>query len=115
MIDAELSQIAYMLDIIEKIDVHITHDRFDLTGNNFPQSGRISFEGNPNNPKDFHHPGFNSARVNDCVRIAEYLESKNYDLTFWHNVENGLQDPWEKLKENDVNNQMRQWNVQVKS
>lgn len=110
MIDAELSQIAYMLDIIEKIHVYITHDRFDLTGNNFDKthSDRTAFEGNPDDPRDFHHHGFNDARINDCVRIAAYLESKGHDMSFWHSVAKGTQDPWEKLKQNDINQQMHQ-------
>jgi len=108
MIDAELSQIAYMLDIIEKIDVHVIHDRYDLTGANKIIENRILLEGNPDNPRDFHHPGFNNARVKDCMVIAEYLESKNHDMTFWHNVTTGKQDPWEKLIQNDINNMMWQ-------
>ena len=110
MIDAELSQIAYMLDIIEKIDVGIIHDRYDLTGNNFDktQSGRMAFEGNPDDPRDFHHHGFNNARINDCARISTYLESKGHDMSFWHRVISGTQDPWEKLKQNDINQQMHQ-------
>jgi hypothetical protein len=99
-----------MLDIIEKIDVYITHDRFDLTGNNFDktQSTRVAFEGNPDDPRDFHHYGFNDARIKDCVRISSYLESKNHDMSFWHSVAKGTQDPWEKLKQNDTNQQMHQ-------
>ena len=34
MIDAELSQIAYMLDIMKIVEIYVTHDRHDLTGNN---------------------------------------------------------------------------------
>jgi hypothetical protein len=29
-------------------------------------------------------------------------------MTFWHNVKKGTQDPWEKLKQNDINQQMHQ-------
>jgi hypothetical protein len=34
MTDAWLSQIAYCVDIWERIDINVVHDRADLTGNN---------------------------------------------------------------------------------
>ena len=53
--DAWLSQVAYKLDIWERIPVHVTHDRRDLTGNNndqtFNSRNMDQLEGNPNNPK----------------------------------------------------------------
>ena len=29
-------------------------------------------------------------------------------MTFWKNVKLGKQDPWEKMKKNDINNQTKQ-------
>jgi hypothetical protein len=69
---------------------------------------RLVREGNPDDPRDFHHHGFNNARINDCARISAYLESKGHDMSFWHRVISGTQDPWEKLKQNDINQQMHQ-------
>ena len=108
MTDAELSQIAYMLDLMEIVDIYATHDRHDLTGSNndLTYKNRTPLEGNPSNPADFHHTGFGNARVTDAVTIATYLESKGVDLTFLKNVQAGTQDPWVKLKANDINNQM---------
>ena len=108
MIDAELSQIAYMLDLIKIVDIYVTHDRLDLTGNNDDETERerIRFEGNPNNPHDFHNPAFSNKRVEDASRIAAYMKSANIDTTWWDNVITGKQDPWVKMRENDINHQM---------
>lgn len=110
MTDAELSQIAYMLDIMEIVEIYATHDRHDLTGNNNDTTyqKRAILEGNPSNPLDFHHFSYSNGRIADTNVIAAYLESKNVDLTFWNNVKAGKQNPWEKLRANDINNQMTQ-------
>jgi hypothetical protein len=111
MVDAELSQIAYMLDLIKIIDIHVTHDRVDLTGNNKDSTHkeRVLLEGKPNDPKDFHHVTYNNARLADCDLIANYLKAQGTDISFWENVKAGTQDPWEKLKINDINHQMHQY------
>jgi hypothetical protein len=108
MIDAELSQIAYMLDLIHIIDIYVTHDRLDLTGNNNDETEqeRVRYEGNPNNPLDFHNPAFGQRRLEDASRIAAYMKAKNIDTTWWENVIAGKQDPWIKMRENDINGQM---------
>jgi hypothetical protein len=113
MTDAELSQIAYMLDIMEIVEIYATHDRHDLTGNNNDTTyqKRAILEGNPSNPLDFHHFSYGNGRVADTNVIAAYLESKNVDITFWNNVKAGKQNPWEKLRANDINNQMTQTTV----
>ena len=110
MTDAELSQIAYMLDIMEIVEIYATHDRHDLTGNNNDTTyqKRDILEGNPSNPLDFHHYTYGNGRIADTTKIAAYLESKKVDLTFWNNVKAGKQDPWEKLRVNDINKQMVQ-------
>ena len=111
MVDAELSQIAYMTDLIKIIEIYVTHDRVDLTGNNKDDThkNRVLLEGNLNDPKDFHHANYNNARLVDCEVITNYLKSKGEDTTFWENVKAGKQDPWEKLKKNDINSQMHQY------
>lgn len=115
MVDAELSQMAYMLDLIQIIDVNVIHDRADLTKNNNDetQKSKIVFEGNPSNPHDFHNPAFSRARIADCEKISEYLRSKGHDMTWWENVKTGAQDPWEKLKANDINQQMVQFKLKA--
>jgi len=110
MTDAELSQIAYMLDIMEIVEIYATHDRHDLTGNNNDTTyqKRDMLEGNPNNPLDFHHKSYGNGRLMDAEHISTHLAAKGVDLTFWHNVKLGKQDPWEKLRANDINKQMTQ-------
>ena len=109
--DAWLSQQAYVLDIWKRIDVHVTHDRFDLTGNNNDEifEKRPMLEGNPTNPRDFHHKSWHDRRVADLIKLITYMKSQGLDCTFAEAVFAGKQDPWEKLQANDPNNQMSQW------
>jgi hypothetical protein len=113
MIDAELSQMAYMLDLIEIIDVNVTHDRPDLTDAepDATNKERVLFEGNPRNPYDFHNPAVAQQRLNDTELIAQYLISKGHDMSFWNNVKAGTQDPWQKMRENDPNGQTSQFHI----
>jgi len=115
MNDAWLSQIAYMIDVFERIDVDVTHDRADLTGNNLDSTykQRELLEGNPGNPRDFHHPDQTLTRMRECDTLDAYLKEKGIktDPSFWDRVKTQQQDPWERLKENDTNNQMRQFNL----
>jgi hypothetical protein len=111
MNDAWLSQIAFLLDIWKRIEVTVTHDRADLTGNNKDSTynNRILLEGNPLNPRDFHHPSYNNHRMNECDRLRDYMKERGLDTSFWDTVKAGKQDPWEKLKANDPNGQMKQF------
>lgn len=110
MIDAELSQIAYALDLIEIVDITISHNRPDLvkTEADATHKERILLEGNPKSPVDFHHRSFMISRYLDCHKIADYLKSKNIDTTWWDGVKEGKNDPWTKMKANDPNGQMAQ-------
>jgi hypothetical protein len=111
--DNWVSQVAYMSDIVENIDVHIEHDRFDLTGNNNDENfqNRPMLEGNPKDPRDFHHPTWSARRAADATKIIEYRKSQNEDTSWWDNVRAGKQDVWAKLKANDINKQMVQFNL----
>ena len=113
MIDAEISQLAYMLDILEIVDIDVVHDRTDLTGNqdNVPTTTRTRFEHNPNHPLDFHNPRFIQQRMSNCDTLAAYMKSVEQDITFWENVKANRQSPWEKLKKNDINSHMFQFNL----
>lgn len=110
--DGWLSQQAYMLDIWQRIPVHVLHDRHDLTGNNGDETykNRAMLEGKPNDPSDFHSVEQMELRHKDCAKLAAYMHNDlGMDLTFFNNVFNGTQDPWEKLAKNDVNRQMVQF------
>jgi hypothetical protein len=106
--DAWLSQQAYMIDVWERIPVNVVHDRHDLTGNNGDDTfkNRIMYEGNPRDPKDFHYPSWTALRVNDCEKLATYMRSQGIDTSWWEGIKKGTQDPFVKMKKNDVNNQM---------
>ena len=116
--DAWLSQQAYMLDIWQRIPVHVLHDRHDLTGNNNDETfrNRPMLEGNPMDSRDFHSAFQTNRRIGDCAKIAGYLKVQhNQDMSWFENVLAGAQDPWEKLKINDVNKQMVQFKLAVKN
>ena len=115
MNDAWLSQNAYCVDIFERINVHVTHDRADLTGNNLDATykQRELLEGNPSNPRDFHYPNTSLKRMQECDRLDEYLKSIGQGNDWWTRVKAQQQDPWQRLRENDVNNQMRQFQIKV--
>lgn len=106
--DAELSQMAYWLDIVEIINVTVTHDRPDLSNKpaDATHKQRVLLEGNPANPLDFHHTDMVSRRMEDQEIIARHMESRGLDTTFYRNVLAGKQDPWVKLVANDPNAQM---------
>ena len=113
MNDAWLSQNAYCVDIFLRIDVDVVHDRADLTGNNLDATykQRELLEGNPSNPRDFHHLDMCRKRMLECEQLNEYLKSQGQDTSFWDRVKVGQQDAWERLRENDINNQMRQFQI----
>lgn len=107
MIDAEMSQTAFMLDIMQVIDVHVIHNQVELTKDHTdPLKPKIRFEGNPNNPHDFHNYAVVNQRMADCERLSELVKSLGMDTTFWQNVKINKQDPWQRLKELDVNHHM---------
>lgn len=107
MLDAEVSQMAYMMDLMKIIEITITHDRADLTGNNADETNekKIMLEGNPNNPLDFHHVEMRRQRVNDTEKISNYMKSKGIDTSWWEGVKVGKNDPFELMEANDPNGQ----------
>lgn len=112
LIDAEVSQLAYFLDIMKIIDVHVLHDRPELTGRKADETAQSKkyFEGNPNDPRDFHFPTFVQAREQDLQTLVKYMQQQNLDLTYYNNIVAGTQDPWQRMRENDPNKQTGQYN-----
>jgi len=108
MIDAELSELAYILDLMEIVDITVTHDRADLTGNNkdLTDAVRVRFEGNPANPRDFLNVNMVAQRWTDASKLYALLKAKGHDMSWYESVMTGTQDPWIKLRANDVNKQM---------
>jgi hypothetical protein len=112
MIDAELSQMAFCLDLMQVIDVDVTHNQIELTNDaTDPLKPKIRFEGNPDNPYDFHNTAVHQQRCQDCDIISDYMKTIGMDTTWWKQVKLGQQDPWEKLKQLDINKQMMQYNI----
>lgn len=108
--DAYISQIAWMMDIMVRLDIRVDHQRFDLTGENLDDTYRArdlrQLEGNPNNPLDFNFITQRKARFDSAKKLAEYLRPRNHDLEFFDAVCQGRQDPWVKMLAADVNKQM---------
>jgi len=113
LVDAEVSQLAYFLDIMKIIDVYVTHDRPDLTGRSVDETARLKqyFEGNPSDPRDFHHTAFAQWRQADLSKLAAYMDLMKLDLTYFNNVLVGKQDPWQRMRENDPNGQTGQFAI----
>jgi len=109
--DGWVSQQAYMLDIYQRIEVHVLHDRYDLTGNNNDDvfRNRPMLEGKPTDPNDFHSQQMINLRHNDCIKLANHMHSMDMSVEFFQNIFKGTQDPWEKLAKNDINSQMMQF------
>jgi hypothetical protein len=68
------------------------------------------FEGNPGDPRDFHNPEWSAIRIAGCDKLAEYMQENGISTKWWEAVKSNQQDPWAKLKINDVNKQMMQFN-----
>jgi hypothetical protein len=106
--DAWLSQVAYYLDIFERIEVYCDHNRFDVSGINDDATyqQRKIMEGNPGLAGDLNHPDMVKLRTNDTAALATWMQDQGIDLSFFINAWNGLQDPWVKMRANDTNNQV---------
>jgi hypothetical protein len=115
--DAEISQMAYLLDIFQRIPVYVTHDRADLTGNNKDSTytEREYFEGNPKNPEDFHNVKFYKKRLLDINRLAQYMKHIGVDTSWWDSIISGEnKTPFAKLAMNDTNKQVVIGNENIK-
>ena len=106
--DAYVSQIAYYLDIFERIDVHCDHNRYDITGvnNDATYQQRRIMEGDPSQPGDLNHPDMIKLRTTDAAKLATWMQDQGLDLTFFIEAWEGRQDPWAKMRANDTNNQV---------
>lgn len=108
--DSWVSQVAYMVDIVQDIAVEVIHDRFDITGNNNDDTykNRPMLEGNIKDPRDFNHVSWRKRRMEDGMQLCDHLEKQGYDMTWFQNVMAGTQNPWEKMTspERDPNKQL---------
>ena len=106
MSDAQISQIGYMCNIVENIDVHCTHDRFDLTGNNNDETynNRPQLEGNPANPLDLNSNETTADRYAQCLKIMWYLRKMgDYNDHFETAITDKTYNLWKYLEASDPN------------
>ena len=86
--DAWISEIAYMLDIMKDVDIDVTHDRADITGNNNDSvfKERVYKEGHPDQEGDLHHSKMWNARTADASKLAWYLEKIGQPSVHWRKI-----------------------------
>ena len=114
MIDAELSQLAFLLDIMQVIEVDVVHNQVELTKDaTDPLKPKVRLEGDPTNPIDFHNPHVSAQRYQDCNIIADYMQTIGLSTDWWESVKAGKNYAWEKLIELDVNKQMSQFVMEL--
>ena len=113
LIDAECSQIAYYLDVMKIIEINVTHDRADLTGNNNDENANKKkyLEGNPSDPRDLYHDSFKLHRLIDSDRLAAYMTAKGLSTEWWQGVKTGVNDTYDKMSQNDPNGQIMRFDV----
>ena len=118
MSDAQISQIGYMCNIVENIDVDCTHDRFDLTGNNNDETynNRPQLEGNPTNPLDLNSRQTTARRYEQCLKIMWYLrKTGDYNDHLYKSLTNKKHNIWQYLEANDPNNLTSRFAVDKKT
>lgn len=113
MSDAQISQIGYMCNIVENIDVHCTHDRFDLTGNNNDETynNRPQLEGNPDNPLDLNSVETVTSRFDQATKIMWYLNKIGQANDHFINSVLKKEKMWKYLKMNDPLGHAKEFNI----
>jgi len=116
MSDAQISQIAYMCDIMVNLDVHCTHDRFDLTGNNndATYNDRPQLEGDGNNPLDLNSKQTTALRYAECCKIMWYLRKIGDSNDHFRLAVTNEGPMWDKLEENDPEGHTSRFNLNEK-
>ena len=107
--DAWVSNIAYILDIFERIPVYCDHERADLTGanNDATYQQRVVLEGDKNYHLDFNYPDVVELRMQDAAKLAQWLQDvRGQDMSFFVECCEGTRDPWVKMRANDPNGQV---------
>lgn len=109
--DAWVSQVAYVVDIFQRIETIVTHDRHDLTGNNNDQTyaERQFLEGDATNPADAFHPDMVKLKDFYCQKVAWYLKRIGQDNGRWDQVVRKEVEPFELMHENDPNKHLGQF------
>jgi hypothetical protein len=100
-----------MLDIVTTVPIMIEHERFDLTGKNNDDTfrNRPMLEGNPDHPKDFNHSTWRKHRMQEAMKIANYLIPLGFDATHFRQGLDNKIDIWGKMLALDKKGLMRSW------
>jgi len=112
--DAWVSQIAYLADCYERIPVKVLHDRADLTGNNNDDTykQRVYREGNIEDPMDINNAHFHDLKQHWAVKIVWLRKLLGQDTGWFDQWSTGKVDPWKKMLDSDVNNQIKTTKLQ---
>lgn len=110
-VDAEVSQMAYLLDIFERIPVYCTHHRPEISSHSPDATFNDKQHNLPSNDIDHHtnlnHPGYHQKRFQDMFRVYEYMKHIGADTSWWEGCVNGEnKTPFAKLEANDPNKQV---------
>ena len=86
--DAWLSEIAYMLNIMQEVPIQVLHDRADITGNNNDDvfKERIYKEGNPDQEGDLHHQKMVNSRFADASKLSWFLDKIGQSSLHWKKI-----------------------------
>ena len=105
MSDAWISQIAYLCNIMVNIPVNVTHDRFDLTGNNNDETykNRQQTDVDREDPMDLNSKQMVLKRYTDCAKIMWYLDEIGDSNDHFEQSLQGKADQWKYMKLNDPN------------
>lgn len=106
--DAWVSQIAYMADCLKRIPITVLHDRADLTGNNKDKTyaEREYREGNLADPLDINHPAVHARKIHWATKVVWLRKLIGQDTGWFDKAMRGEVDMWQKMKDNDINNQV---------
>jgi len=112
--DAWISQVGYLCDAVERLNSEVIHDRADLTGNNDDEvyRTRVYHEGNIDNPLDLNHPRFHSLKQHYAAKWNWLMNLAGQGTGWWEKVQSKeVEDPWQKMLEQDPNNQIAVFNI----
>lgn len=113
--DAWVSQIAYLADCMVRLKTKVTHDRFDLTGNNNDKTfqEREYREGDPDDPMDINFPPTHHKKLHWAGKVVWLRKLLGQDTGFRDKWAVGEVDPWQKMKDNDPNGQIEQKAIKI--
>ena len=106
--DAWISQVGYLCNAVEQLNIEVIHDRADLTGNNDDEvyRTRVYHEGNIENPLDLNHPKFHLLKQHYAAKWNWLMELAGQGTGWWAQIQAGLVDPWQHMLDNDPNKQI---------